>query len=138
MRWIWDPNKDAVNRAKHRLSLAAAVRVFDDPLALRIIRPEVAQELRNHPPARESSRLAPYLRAFFAARSRLAEDALRESVGNGYACCRERAVADGHAGRLLLCVAGDPPCRDVDDLDLNGALRPGVHAGRLLLVPVQD
>ena len=34
MRWIWDPNKDAANRAKHRLSLATAVRVFDDPLHL--------------------------------------------------------------------------------------------------------
>jgi methyltransferase (TIGR00027 family) len=57
--------------------------VFDDPLALRIVRPEVARALREHPPTRESSPLAPYLRAFFAMRSRFAEDALREAVGHG-------------------------------------------------------
>jgi len=57
--------------------------VFEDPLALRIIRPEVAKELRERPPARESSPLAPYLRAFFAMRSRFAEDALRDAVGRG-------------------------------------------------------
>jgi uncharacterized DUF497 family protein len=34
MRWIWDADKDAANRAKHRLSFATAVRVFDDPLHL--------------------------------------------------------------------------------------------------------
>ena len=55
--------------------------VFEDPLALRIIRPEVARELREHPPAHDSSPIAPYLRAFFAMRSRL--DALREAVGHG-------------------------------------------------------
>ena len=57
--------------------------VFDDPLALRIIRPEVARELREHPPTRESSPLAPYLRAFFVMRSRFAEDELRAAVGRG-------------------------------------------------------
>ncbi|MEA2237281.1 MAG: hypothetical protein QOC81_2005 [Thermoanaerobaculia bacterium] len=57
--------------------------VFEDPLALRIIRPEVARELRERPPARESSPLAPYLRAFFAMRSRFAEDALRDAVALG-------------------------------------------------------
>jgi methyltransferase (TIGR00027 family) len=57
--------------------------VFEDPLALRIIRPEVARELREHPPRHESSPLAPYLRAFFAMRSRFAEDALAEAVASG-------------------------------------------------------
>src|SRR5258707_8697783 len=57
--------------------------VFEDPLALRIIRPEVARELREHPPTHDSSPIAPYLRAFFAMRSRFAEDALREAVGRG-------------------------------------------------------
>jgi methyltransferase (TIGR00027 family) len=57
--------------------------VFEDPLALHIIRPEAAAELRKRPMARESSPLGPYLRAFFAMRSRFAEDALREAVGRG-------------------------------------------------------
>jgi methyltransferase (TIGR00027 family) len=57
--------------------------VFEDPLALRIVRPEVARELRERPPTRESSPLAPYLRAFFAMRSRFAEDELRAAVGRG-------------------------------------------------------
>lgn len=57
--------------------------VFDDPLALRIIRPEVARELRENPPTRESSPLAPYLRAFFVMRSRFAEDELRDAAGRG-------------------------------------------------------
>jgi len=57
--------------------------VFEDPLALRIIRPEVARELREHPPTHELSPVAPYLRAFFAMRSRFAEDALAEAVARG-------------------------------------------------------
>lgn len=57
--------------------------VFDDPLALRVVRPEVACELRERPPRRESSPLAPYLRAFFAMRSRFAEDELRAAVARG-------------------------------------------------------
>ncbi len=31
MRWIWDPDKAAANRAKHGLSFETAVLVFDDP-----------------------------------------------------------------------------------------------------------
>ena len=31
MRWTWDLNKAAANRAKHRLSFETAVLVFDDP-----------------------------------------------------------------------------------------------------------
>jgi methyltransferase (TIGR00027 family) len=57
--------------------------VFDDPIALRIIRPDVAQELRTNPAAVETSIIAPYLRAFFVMRSRFAEDALADSVAAG-------------------------------------------------------
>jgi methyltransferase (TIGR00027 family) len=57
--------------------------VLDDPIALRIIRPEVAHELRTNPPAQESSMLGPYLRAFFVMRSRFAEDALAAAVADG-------------------------------------------------------
>jgi len=32
LRWSWDARKAAANRAKHGLSFATAVRVFDDPL----------------------------------------------------------------------------------------------------------
>jgi hypothetical protein len=32
VRWIWDPDKAAANRAKHGLSFETAVLVFDDPL----------------------------------------------------------------------------------------------------------
>jgi methyltransferase (TIGR00027 family) len=57
--------------------------VLDDPIALRIIRPEVAHELRTNPTAQESSMLGPYLRAFFVMRSRFAEDALAAAVADG-------------------------------------------------------
>ena len=32
MRWTWDPDKAAANRAKHGLSFETAALVFDDPL----------------------------------------------------------------------------------------------------------
>ena len=32
MRWTWDPDKAAANRAKHGVSFETAVLVFDDPL----------------------------------------------------------------------------------------------------------
>src|SRR5438067_1808062 len=57
--------------------------VLDDPIALRIIRAEVAQELRTNPPTREMTKLGPYLRAFFVMRSRFAEDALAAAVADG-------------------------------------------------------
>ena len=57
--------------------------VLDDPIALRIIRSEVAQELRTNPPEREATKLGPYLRAFFVMRSRFAEDALAAAVADG-------------------------------------------------------
>jgi methyltransferase (TIGR00027 family) len=57
--------------------------VLDDPIALRVIDPEVARALREHPPERESSLAGPYLRAFFVMRSRFAEDELAAAVGRG-------------------------------------------------------
>lgn len=57
--------------------------VLDDPIALRVIRPEVARELRENPPTHESSLAGPYLRAFFVMRSRFAEDELALAVGRG-------------------------------------------------------
>lgn len=56
--------------------------VLDDPIALRVIHPEVARALREHPPAHETP-LGPYLRAFFVMRSRFAEDELALAVGRG-------------------------------------------------------
>ena len=34
MRWSWNPNKDRINRQKHGLSFATALRAFSDPFAL--------------------------------------------------------------------------------------------------------
>ena len=34
MRWSWDPNKDRINRRKHGLGFATALRVFSDPFAM--------------------------------------------------------------------------------------------------------
>ena len=79
------PSRTADRVAERRAAHQVRDRplVFEDPLALRIIRPEVARELVEHPPGHESSPLSPYLRAFFAMRSRFAEDALRDAVGRG-------------------------------------------------------
>jgi hypothetical protein len=33
LRWIWDANKERINRRKHGLSFETAQFVFDDPLA---------------------------------------------------------------------------------------------------------
>ena len=56
--------------------------IFTDPLALKIVGPEAEAELckRNDPRAEETR---PGLRAFIAARSRLAEDTLAEAVAQG-------------------------------------------------------
>jgi len=57
--------------------------VLDDPIALRVIHPEVARALREHPPKHETSLVGPYLRAFFVMRSRFAEDEMALAVGRG-------------------------------------------------------
>lgn len=33
MRWVWNVEKNAVNKGKHRLSFETAMLVFNDPLA---------------------------------------------------------------------------------------------------------
>lgn len=68
----------AVQRAAHQL--LDAPRVFDDPLALRIIGAQSEAALRADPQAFDTSR---GLRAFLALRSRHAEDGLDQAVARG-------------------------------------------------------
>ena len=71
----------AMLRAAHQL--LDFPKVFDDPVALRIIGKESALALRTDPRQSETSPLSPYLRAFAAARSRYAEDELALGVQRG-------------------------------------------------------
>jgi methyltransferase (TIGR00027 family) len=58
-------------------------RVFDDPLAIRIIGAESRAALQAAPQQFAAAQGSDLLRAFIAARSRYAEDALGEAVGRG-------------------------------------------------------
>ena len=71
----------ALRRAAHQI-VDAKPLVFDDPLAVRILGPEFAEELRRTPthPNRPYSTA---LRAFLVARSRFAEDTLAQAVSLG-------------------------------------------------------
>jgi methyltransferase (TIGR00027 family) len=71
----------ALRRAAHQI--LDKPKVFDDPLALRIVGQESALALQTDPYQSEATRLSPYLRAFMAARSRYAEDELALAVGRG-------------------------------------------------------
>jgi methyltransferase (TIGR00027 family) len=71
----------AVRRAVHQL--LDGPKVFDDPLALRMIGERTASVLRVEPARYETSPIAAYLRAFMAARSRIAEDDLDLAVKRG-------------------------------------------------------
>jgi methyltransferase (TIGR00027 family) len=71
----------AIHRAAHQL--LDRPKVFDDPLALAILGPEVAAVLKADPRQSETSQASPYLRAYTAARSRLAEDQLGRGVAGG-------------------------------------------------------
>lgn len=71
----------ALRRAAHQI-LDKPV-VFDDPLALQMIGPEVAGALRADPARFESQLGSSTLRAFLAVRSRVAEDALAEAIAQG-------------------------------------------------------
>ena len=71
----------ALRRAAHQL--LDDPRVFDDPMAMRIIGSEDAAALRADPGAHDATPFDRALRAFLAARSRLAEDALARAVGAG-------------------------------------------------------
>ena len=70
-----------MRRAAHRL--LDDPRVHEDPLAVEILGPEQAAALRADPRRLETGAMAPILRAFLAVRSRVAEDALAESVAAG-------------------------------------------------------
>jgi methyltransferase (TIGR00027 family) len=69
----------AIRRAAHQL--LDQPRVLDDPLALRIIGSEAAEELRSNP--KEDHAFSRAFRAFMAARSRYAEDELAGAVEKG-------------------------------------------------------
>src|SRR5580698_9525375 len=69
----------AIRRAAHQL--LDHPRVQDDPLALRIIGTEAAEELRSNP--KEHHAFSRAFRAFMAARSRYAEDELATAVAHG-------------------------------------------------------
>jgi methyltransferase (TIGR00027 family) len=71
----------ALRRAAHQL--LDAPRVHDDPLALAILGEAQAAALRADPRRFEEGPHAPFLRAFLAVRSRLAEDALAQAVARG-------------------------------------------------------
>jgi len=70
-----------MRRAAHRL--LDEPRVHDDPLAFAILGNEQAAQLRADPRRFEQGPVASALRAFLAARSRLAEDALARAVAAG-------------------------------------------------------
>jgi methyltransferase (TIGR00027 family) len=69
----------AIRRAAHQL--LDQPKVLDDPLALRIIGSEAANDLRSNP--KEHHAFSRAFRAFMAARSRYAEDELARAVADG-------------------------------------------------------
>lgn len=69
----------AMRRAAHQLFDHPTV--FDDPIALKILGPDCAEDVREG--RRESSRFATAMRAFMAVRSRYAEDQLAQAVERG-------------------------------------------------------
>jgi methyltransferase (TIGR00027 family) len=71
----------AMQRAAHQL--LDDPKVFDDPMALRIIGKESASVLQADPQQFDNRPLSPYLRAFVAARSRWAEDELALGLRRG-------------------------------------------------------
>lgn len=71
----------ALRRASHQL--LDSPLVFADPFALPILGPEQEAALRADPCQFERSKLAPYLRALLAVRSRVAEETLAQCVAAG-------------------------------------------------------
>jgi len=71
----------AVRRAAHQL--LDDPKVFDDPVALRILGRKSAWTLQSDPHRSEGTELSLHLRAFMAARSRYAEDELDRGVRRG-------------------------------------------------------
>jgi methyltransferase (TIGR00027 family) len=68
----------ALRRAAHQIHDARPL-VFDDPLAVRILGPEYAEELKRTPDGAKRP-FSAALRAFMVARARLAEDTLARGV----------------------------------------------------------
>ena len=66
-----------------RISSLDAPLVLDDPIAIPILGRETAAALRADPGQFEKGRLSSYMRAFFAARSRFAEDQLAAARAAG-------------------------------------------------------
>src|SRR5437867_9656572 len=82
--------EDRPSATAHRVALRRAAHqlldrplVLEDPIALRIIGAEARAALEADPSRFEDSPIAPYLRASFAVRSRLAEDSLAEATQRG-------------------------------------------------------
>jgi methyltransferase (TIGR00027 family) len=71
----------AARRAVHQL--LDAPLVFSDPLAFRVLRPEVAERVREDPKQLDRSPVSRYLRAFLVVRSRIAEDEVAAAVARG-------------------------------------------------------
>ena len=71
----------AMRRAAHQF--LDAPKVFDDPIALRIIGEKSALALQADPRQSDATPLSSYLRAFVAVRSRYAEDELALAVQRG-------------------------------------------------------
>jgi methyltransferase (TIGR00027 family) len=71
----------ALRRAAHQL--LDEPKVFEDPVALRIVGAESAAALQADPRHLERSPLDRYLRAFMVARSRCAEDELAQAIERG-------------------------------------------------------
>lgn len=57
--------------------------VFSDPLALRILEPDVAEEIRQDPKSLDRSPVSRYLRAFLVIRSTIAEEEVAAAVERG-------------------------------------------------------
>ena len=71
----------ALHRAAHQL--LDRPPVLEDPLAVPILGAETAAGLLADPSRFETGRLSPYMRAFFAVRSRFAEDQLAAARASG-------------------------------------------------------
>lgn len=74
----------ALRRAAHQL--LDEPKVFDDPIALKIVGAAAEADIRAHP-RRHQGTIGRYMRALLVARSRYCEDALAVAVGRGVRQC---------------------------------------------------
>jgi methyltransferase (TIGR00027 family) len=79
------PSRTALGVAMHRAAhqVLDTPRVLDDPMALAIVGADRNPRIRAEMLRRERGVTAPFIRAFMAARSRLAEDELEAAIGRG-------------------------------------------------------